>query len=99
MGRIYDIWWFAAGGAIYCGTPKGGVSEEDLCQLVDMKDVVERHRIQNVDEIDTLVDILASVIGILPIQPKYQIPLKVNGVSIIVIKLYLIILIIWQRHF
>ena len=30
---------------------------------VYIKDVVERNRIQNVDEIDTLVDILASVIG------------------------------------
>lgn len=41
--------------------------------------MVERNKIQNVDEIGTLVDILASAIGThLLIQPKYQIPLKVK---------------------
>ena len=59
---------------------------------VYIKDVVERNKIQNVDEIGTLVDILASAIGA-PTNPK------VREVSITAIKLYPIILIIWQRHF
>ena len=41
---------------------------------VYIKDVVERNKIQNVDEIGTLVDIFASSIGAFIIQPEYQIP-------------------------
>lgn len=51
-------------------------------------------RQKNVDEIGTLVDMLASAIGASTNPTKYQILLKVNGVSITVIKQYLIILII-----
>ena len=61
---------------------------------VYIKDVVERNRIQNVDEIGTLVDILASAIGAPTNPTKYQIPLKVNEAVIIAIKPYLTILII-----
>ena len=55
---------------------------------VYIKDVVERNRIQNVDEIGTLVDILASAISI---RPKYQILSKVNAESVIAIRRYSII--------
>ena len=36
---------------------------------VHIKDVVERNKLQNVDEIDTLVDVLASAIG--EVVPRY----------------------------
>lgn len=55
---------------------------------VYIKDVVERNKLRNVDEIDTLVDILASAIGA-PTNPlKYQIRLKVNEASITAIRPY-----------
>ena len=38
---------------------------KNIFSNVYIKDVVERNRIQNVDEIGTLVDILASAIGAL----------------------------------
>ena len=41
---------------------------KNIFNNVYIKDVVERNRIQNVDEINTLVDILASVIGV-PTNP------------------------------
>lgn len=52
--------------------------------------VVERNKLRNVDEIDTLVDILASAIGAPTnlTQLKYQIRLKVNKASITAIRPY-----------
>ena len=62
-GRIYDIRWFTTGSTILCGTPKRLSILKNIFTNVYIKDVVERNRIQNVDEIGTLVDILASAIG------------------------------------
>ena len=64
---------------------------------VYIKDVVERNRIQNVDEIGTLVDILASAIGAPTNPTKISNTFKSergNEAVIIAIKPYLTILII-----
>lgn len=66
---------------------------------VYIKDVVERNKIHNVDEINTLIDILASAIGAPTNPTKYQILLKVIEASFTIIKRYQTILIIWQKHF
>jgi predicted AAA+ superfamily ATPase len=46
---------------------------------VYLKDVIERNKIQNVDEIGILVDVLASAIGAPPPLQRLPIPLPVSA--------------------
>ena len=55
---------------------------------VYIKDVVERNKLQNVDEISTLIDILASAIGAPTNPAKISNTFKVNVVSITATRQY-----------